>query len=70
MLHEEQPRGFFFEPVVQEKMMFNGNSYLELLQPLCSVEWNICANLKAGIMGNIQVKLYEIWTSGLGGYVV
>ena len=26
--------------------------------------------LKEGIMGNIHVKLYEIWTSGSGGDVV
>ena len=30
----------------------------------------ICAILKEAIMGNIHVKLYEIWTSGLGGDVV
>ena len=28
------------------------------------------AILKEGIMGNIHVKLYEIWTSGSGGDVV
>ena len=26
--------------------------------------------LKKGIMGNIHVKLYEIWNSGSGGDVV
>ena len=26
--------------------------------------------LKEGIIGNIQVKLFEIWTSGSGGDVV
>ena len=30
----------------------------------------INAILKEGIMGNIHVKLYEIWTSGSGGDVV
>ena len=37
-----------------------------------TVQWSgtICALLKEGIMGNIHVKLYEIWTSGLGGDVV
>ena len=37
-----------------------------------SVRWSktIRAILKEGIMGNIHVKLYEIWTSGLGGDVV
>ena len=36
------------------------------------VQWSktICAILKEGIMGNIHVKLYEIWTSGSGGDVV
>ena len=45
-------------------------SYLELWQPSCSVEWNHLCSLKEGIMGNIHAKLYEIWTSGLGGDVV
>ena len=33
------------------------------------VQWsgNNYAILKQGIMGNIHVKLYEIWTSGTGG---
>ena len=30
----------------------------------------ICAIFKEGIMGNIHVKFYEIWTSGSGGDVV
>ena len=36
------------------------------------VQWSgtIYAILKVGIMGNINVKLYEIWTSGSGGDVV
>ena len=36
------------------------------------VQWSraIYAILKEGIMGNIHVKLYEIWTSGSGGDVV
>ena len=29
-----------------------------------------CALLKEGIMGNIHVKLDEIWTSDLGGDIV
>ena len=35
------------------------------------VQWSrpICALLEEGIMGMIHVKLYEIWTSGLGGDV-
>ena len=36
------------------------------------VQWSgtIYAILKEGIMGNIHVKLYEIWASGSGGDVV
>ena len=36
------------------------------------VQWNdtIYAILKEGIMGNIHVKLYELWTGGSGGDVV
>ena len=36
------------------------------------VQWSgtIYAILKERIMGNIHVKLYEIWTSGSGGDVV
>ena len=35
------------------------------------VQWSgtICAILKEGIMGNIQIKLYEIRTSGSGDVV-
>ena len=35
------------------------------------VQWGgaIYAILKGGIMGTIHVKLYEIWTSGLGDVV-
>ena len=35
-------------------------------------QWSetIYAILKEGIMGNIHVKLYEIWTIGSGGDVV
>ena len=108
-----------FGPVVQQEMLFKDISYLELWQPLCSVDWNhlcnfgrryheeqsceiilnldhwlkrkfclkvfliwssgspfvqrsvaIYAILKEGIMGNIHVKLYEIWTGGSGKDVV
>ena len=31
---------FEFKPVVQEEMSLKDISYLELRQPLCSVEWN------------------------------
>ena len=106
-----------FGPVLQE-MSYKDISYLELWQPLCSVDWNhlgnfgrrhhekqsceiilnldhwfkrkcclkvflilssssplvqwsgtIYAILKEGIMGNIHVKLYEIWTNGSGDVV-
>ena len=35
------------------------------------VRWSgtICAILEEGIMGNTHMKLYEIWTSGLGDVV-
>ena len=36
------------------------------------IRWSqtIYAILKEGIIGNIYVKLYEIWTSGSGGDIV
>ena len=36
-----------------------------------TVQWRrtISAILKEGIMGNIQVKLYDTWTSGSGDVV-
>ena len=58
------------ESVVHEEMSFKKILYLELWWPSCAVERNNLCNLKEGIMGNIHVKLYEIWTSGSGGYVV
>ena len=45
--------------MVQEEISFNDLSILALVA--------ICAILAEGIMGNIQVKLFEIWTIGLGG---
>ena len=39
-------------------------SFLDLWRPSCLVERAIYAILKEGIMGNIHVKSYEIWTSG------
>ena len=36
-----------FEPVVQQEMSFKEISYLELWQPLCSVDWNhVCNSLR------------------------
>ena len=49
------------------------HSYLELWQPSCLWERNHLCHfeiLKEGIIGNIHVKLFEIWTSGSGGDVV
>ena len=40
-----------------------------LAAPFVQQSRTICAILKEGIMGNIHVKLYEIWTSILGGDV-
>ena len=34
-----------FGPVVQEQMSFKEISYLELWQPLCSVDWNHLCNI-------------------------
>ena len=50
---------FEFGPVVQEEMQFNNISYLELWQPLCSVERNHCAILVEGIMIH-EEKICEI----------
>ena len=41
----------------QEEMSFKDISYLELWQPLCSVEWNHLCNLC--IMRNNSVKFFE-----------
>ena len=59
-----------FGPVVQEEMSFK--RFLILSSGGPPVQWSriIYAILKEGIMGNIHVKLYEIWTSGSGGDVV
>ena len=53
-----------FGPVVQKMSFFSSGGP--------PVKWSgtIYAILKEGIMGNIHVKLYEIWTSGSGGDVV
>ena len=58
-----------FGPVVEEEMSFK--IFLIWSSGSPCVRWSrtICAILKEGIMGNIHVKLYEIWTSGLGGDV-
>ena len=60
---------FEFGPVVQE-MSFKRFLIRSTGSPSVGWRGTICAILKVGIMGNIYVKLYEIWTSGLGGDVV
>ena len=64
-----QEEHFEFGPVVQE-MSFK--KFLIWSSGSPPVRWSrtICAILKEGIMVNIHVKLYNIWTSGLGGDVV
>ena len=47
-----------FGPVVQEEMLFKDISYLELWQPLCSMDRNFCVLLEEGIMRNNPVKLF------------
>ena len=69
--YEEQICEFYFEfgPVVQE-MSFK--IFLIWSSGGSCVLWSgtIYAILKEGIMENIHVKLYEIWTRGSGGDVV
>ena len=55
---------FDFGPVVQE-ISFEDISYLELCQPLFLWSKTICAILVEGMVRNISVKLFLIWTSGL-----
>ena len=47
-----------FGPVVQKEMWFKDIIYLELWQPLCSVDWNNLCNFVEGIMMNNPVKLF------------
>ena len=59
-----------FGPVVQEEMVFK--RFLIWSSGSPPVQWSgtIYAILKEGIMGNIHVKLYEIWTIGPGRDVI
>ena len=41
---------FKFGPMVQEEMSFKDISYLELWQPLCSVEWNHLFNFGSRLL--------------------
>ena len=61
---------FGFGPVVQEEMSFKICLIWSSGGPHVRWSGTIYAILKEGIMGNIHVKLYEIWTSGSGGDVV
>ena len=63
--HGEHSCEFYeFGPVVQEEMLFKRFLIWSSGNP--PVQWSgiIYAILKEGIMGNIHVKLYGIWTSG------
>ena len=59
-----------FGSVVQEKMSFKRFLIWSSGSPPDRWSGTIYAILKEGIMGNIHVKLYEIWTSGSEGDVV
>ena len=61
---------FEFGPVVQEEMSFKIVLVWSSGSPPVWWSGTICAILKEGIMGHIHVKLYEIWTSWLGGDAV
>ena len=52
--------------VVQEEMLFKYISYLELWQPLCSVDWNHLYNFGRRHHEEQFVKLFRIWTNGSG----
>ena len=65
--------------MVLGKMLFKGiqedlafERFLILSSGRTPIRWSrfIYAILKEGIIGNIYVKLYEIWTSGSGGDIV
>ena len=69
-----------FGPVVQQEMSFKDISYLELWQPLCSVDWNhlcnfgrmhheeqsceIILNLDHWFKRKCRLKVFLIWSSG------
>ena len=69
-----------FGPVVQEEMSFKDISYLELWQPLCSVDWHylcnigrrhheeqpceIILNLDQRFRRKCRLKVFLIWNSG------
>ena len=51
-------------------MSFKDIFYQALMLPICSKEQIHLCNLVEGIMRNNSVKLFLIWTSGLGGDVL
>ena len=57
-----------FGPMVQE-MLFKRFLIWRSGDPPAQWSGTIYAILKEGIMGNIHVKLYEIWTNGSGDVV-
>ena len=64
----------YYEEQFREIIWVSGQSFKRvLIWSSCGppVQWSgtIYAILKEGIMGNIHVKLYEIWTSGSGDVV-
>ena len=55
----------------QKETSLKDISYLELWQPLCSMESNKFVKFEVeGIMRNNYAKLFRIWTSGSGGNVI
>ena len=56
-------------PVVQEEMPFKIVLIWSSGGPPDLWSGTIYAILKEGIIGNIQVKLFEIWTSGSGDVI-
>ena len=61
---------FEFGSVVQQKMSFKSFLIRSSGSPPAWCSRTIYAILKEGIMRNIHVKLYGIWTSGSKGDVV
>ena len=59
-----------YEEQLCEKLLFKRFLIWSSCGPPFGWNGTICAILKEGIMGNIHVKLYEIWTSGSGGDVI
>ena len=69
-----------FEQVVQEEILFKDISYLDLWQPLCSVDWNhlcnfgrrhheeqsreIILNVDKWFRRKCGLKVFLIWSSG------